>query len=264
MKGRTCLSIVLAAGEGTRMRSAEPKVLHRIAGRPLLAHVLDVVRAAGGSGTAVVVGPGPGHDAVAAEARRAIPDAEIFVQMERRGTADAVLTAKAAIGRGADDVVVIFGDTPLIRAQTLQRLRGALADGAAVAVLGFRPADPTGYGRLIMERGELAAIREDKDATPAERSVGLCNGGLMALAGKHALDILERIGDDNSKREFYLTDAVGGGGGGGGGARHQHQGAIGGCGSGAAKASAPGGARRRRDHGRSGYGLSLSRHQARP
>ncbi len=208
MKGRTCLSIVLAAGEGTRMRSAEPKVLHRIAGRPLLAHVLDVVRAAGGSGTAVVVGPGPGHDAVAAEARRAIPDAEIFVQMERRGTADAVLTAKAAIGRGADDVVVIFGDTPLIRAQTLQRLRGALADGAAVAVLGFRPADPTGYGRLIMERGELAAIREDKDATPAERSVGLCNGGLMALAGKHALDILERIGDDNSKREFYLTDAA--------------------------------------------------------
>jgi bifunctional UDP-N-acetylglucosamine pyrophosphorylase/glucosamine-1-phosphate N-acetyltransferase len=206
MQGKTCLSIVLAAGEGTRMRSALPKVLHSLAGRSLVAHVLEAVRNAGGTDTAVVVGPG--HEAVAAEAKRVVPGAEIYTQTERRGTAHAVLMAKAAIARGSDDVVVIFGDTPLLRAQTLQRLRGALAQGAAVAVLGFRPADPSGYGRLIMKGNQLAAIREDKDATPAERAIGLCNGGLMALAGAHALDILERIGDDNAKREFYLTDAV--------------------------------------------------------
>ena len=207
MKGRTCLSIVLAAGEGTRMRSAQPKVLHAIAGRSLLAHVLEAVRKAGGTGAAVVVGAG--HDAVADEASQTLPGGDIYVQKERRGTAHAVLTAKAAVKRGADDVVVIFGDTPLIRAQTLQRLRAALADGAAVAVLGFRPADPAGYGRLITERGELLAIREHRDATASERSITLCNGGLMGLAGKHALAILDRIGSDNSKNEFYLSDAVG-------------------------------------------------------
>ncbi len=206
MQGKTCLSIVLAAGEGTRMRSTLPKVLHGLAGRSLLGHVLTAVREAGGTATAVVVGPG--HEAVAAEARRVIPDAEIHVQKERRGTAHAVLMAKAAIARGADDVVVIFGDTPLLSAETLRRLRGALTEGAAVAVLGFRPANPTGYGRLIMEGGQLAAIREEKDAAPEERAITLCNGGLMALAGEWALDILERIGDDNANREFYLTDAV--------------------------------------------------------
>lgn len=206
MQGRTCLSIVLAAGEGTRMRSALPKVLHLLAGRSLLAHVLAAVREASGTATAVVVGPG--HEAAAAEAKRIIPDAEIHVQSERRGTAHAVLMARAAIARGADDVVAIFGDTPLLSAKTLRSLRAALAHGAAVAVLGFRPADPTGYGRLIMQQGQLAAIREEKDATPEERAITLCNGGLMALAGKHALDILDRIGDDNAKREFYLTDAV--------------------------------------------------------
>jgi bifunctional UDP-N-acetylglucosamine pyrophosphorylase/glucosamine-1-phosphate N-acetyltransferase len=206
MPGRTCLSIVLAAGEGTRMRSAQPKVLHAIGGRSLLAHVLTAVGEAGGTAAAVVVGPG--HEAVAAEARRVLPAVEIHVQEERRGTAHAVLMAKSALARGTDDVLVIFGDTPLLSAQTLRRLRGALAKDAAVAVLGFRPADPSGYGRLILQGSQLAAIREDKDASPQERKIGLCNGGLMALAGKHALDILERIGDDNAKREFYLTDAV--------------------------------------------------------
>ena len=206
MPVRTCLSIVLAAGEGTRMRSALPKVLNPLAGLTLLAHVLTAVREAGSTAIAVVVGPG--HDAVAAEAGRILPDAEIYVQNERRGTAHAVLMAKAALARGADDVVVIFGDTPLLSPKTLEALRGALAEGAAVAVLGFRPADPTGYGRLIVQGGRLAAIREEKDATAEERAITLCNGGLMALAGKQALDLVERIGDNNAKKEFYLTDAV--------------------------------------------------------
>jgi bifunctional UDP-N-acetylglucosamine pyrophosphorylase / glucosamine-1-phosphate N-acetyltransferase len=203
---RTCLAIVLAAGEGTRMRSARPKVLHEVASRSLLAHVLAALRAAGGTATAVVVGPD--RDDVAAEAHHAMPGAQIFVQAERRGTAHAVLAAKAAIAQGADDVLVIFGDTPLIRPQTLAKLRSALADGAAVAVLGFRPADPTGYGRLVTRGAELLSIVEQADATEQERAITLCNGGLMAFAGKSALPILERIGNANRKGEFYLTDAV--------------------------------------------------------
>jgi bifunctional UDP-N-acetylglucosamine pyrophosphorylase / glucosamine-1-phosphate N-acetyltransferase len=203
---RTCLAVVLAAGEGARMRSARPKVLHAIAGRSLLAHVLHAVREAGGSMTAVVVGLG--GEAVAAEAKRILPEAEIFVQAERRGTAHAVLAAKAAIARAPDDVLVIFGDTPLIRPQTLTRIREAVAQGTAVVVLGFRPQDPAGYGRLVVEGGELLAIREEVDASPAERAIKLCNGGLMAFAGPTALAILERIGNDNRKGEYYLTDAV--------------------------------------------------------
>ena len=137
MTRKTCLAIVLAAGEGTRMRSARPKVLHAIAGRSLLAHVLAAVRGAAIDRTAVVVGPDT--DAVAAEAQRACPKAEVFVQAERRGTAHAVLAARAAIEKGVDDVLVIFGDTPLIAAETLKAMRGAIAHGASIAVLGFRP-----------------------------------------------------------------------------------------------------------------------------
>src|SRR5499426_3861727 len=203
---RTCLAIVLAAGEGTRMRSTRPKVLRTIAGRSLLAHVLDAVRAAGGTMTAVVVGAG--GDAVAAEATRVVPAAEIFVQAERRGTAHAVLAAKSAIARMPDDVLVIFGDTPLIRPETLSRMRRVLADGAALVVLGFRPKEPTGYGRLVLEGNELVAIREEIDASETERAIGLCNGGLMGFAGSTALAILERIGNDNRKGEYYLTDAI--------------------------------------------------------
>jgi bifunctional UDP-N-acetylglucosamine pyrophosphorylase/glucosamine-1-phosphate N-acetyltransferase len=206
MSKRTCLAIVLAAGEGTRMRSSRPKVLHAVAGRSLLAHVLAAVRAAGMEQAAVVVGPG--SDAVTAEAKRALPKAEIFVQSERRGTAHAVLCARKAIERGPDDIVVIFGDTPLVGADTLKQLRGAIDHHASVAVLGFRPRNPTGYGRLIMNGHRLIAIREERDASAAERSIDLCNGGLMALRGEVALEILGRIGDENAKREFYLTDAV--------------------------------------------------------
>src|SRR5882724_304354 len=203
MSGRTCLTIVLAAGEGTRMRSSWPKVLHEVAGRSLLGHALT---AAANTSIAVVVGPA--HDDVSADARVYAPQAQIFVQAERRGTAHAVLSAKAAIKQGADDILVIFGDTPLIRPQTLETLRAALGDGAAVAVLGFRPADPTGYGRLVTVGNELIAIVEHADATEKERAIPLCNGGLMAFDGKVALQILERIGNDNRKGEFYLTDAV--------------------------------------------------------
>jgi bifunctional UDP-N-acetylglucosamine pyrophosphorylase / glucosamine-1-phosphate N-acetyltransferase len=206
MKRRTCLAIVLAAGEGARMRSASPKVLHAIAGRSLLAHVLAAIAEAKITATAVVIGPQ--QDAVAAEAERVLPGADCFVQKERRGTAHAVMAAKSAIGRRPDDILVAYGDTPLIRAATLTRLRAPLAAGAAIAVLAFRPADPSGYGRLIVQGGKLVAIREEADAGAGEKAIRFCNGGIMALAGAHALAILERVGDRNRKHEFYLTDAV--------------------------------------------------------
>jgi len=206
MKARSSLAIVLAAGEGTRMRSALPKVLHSVAGRSLLAHVLAAVGEAGVTATAVVVGTG--QEAVAAEVRRLLPGAKCFVQDERRGTAHAALAAKSAIERQPDDILIVYGDTPFIRPATLTRLRAALAANAAVAVLGFRPADPAGYGRLIVAGGKLMAIREEADASASERAIALCNGGIMALAGAQALAILERIGPHNRKGEFYLTDAV--------------------------------------------------------
>ncbi len=206
MAVRTCLAIVLAAGEGTRMRSARPKVLHEVTGRSLLAHVLTAVAGIAPSAAAIVIGPG--QDEVAAEAKRVLPGATCFVQSERRGTAHAVLAAKAAIEGGADDILIVYGDTPLLRPATLQQLRAPLAEGAAVAVLGFRPAAPSGYGRLVTRNGELMRIVEAADAGPEEKAIGLCNAGAMAFAGDSALAILERIGNRNRKNEFYLTDAV--------------------------------------------------------
>ena len=206
MTGRTSLTIVLAAGEGTRMQSSTPKVLHQVAGRSLLSHVLDAAPHGPGSSLAVVVGPD--HQTVAEEAMRVRTDATTFVQTERLGTAHAVLAARAAIAAGVDDLLVVFGDTPLISAATFERLRAPLKAGAALVVLGFQAADPTGYGRLLVEDGQLVAIREQADASPAERAVTLCNAGVMAFDGRTALQIIDKIGNANSKGEYYLTDAV--------------------------------------------------------
>ncbi|MGJ3261993.1 MAG: bifunctional UDP-N-acetylglucosamine diphosphorylase/glucosamine-1-phosphate N-acetyltransferase GlmU [Salinarimonas sp.] len=204
---RTCLAVVLAAGEGTRMNSTVPKVLHAVAGRSMLAHALAAVRAAGADRVAVVVGPG--REDVAAAARAAVPGAAVFVQEERLGTAHAVLAARAALAEPVDDVVVAYADTPLVEAETFGRLRAPLADGAAVTVLGFDAADPTGYGRVLRDDGAaVLAIREHRDASEAERAVTLCNAGLMALAGAHALSLLDAIGNANAKGEYYLTDTV--------------------------------------------------------
>ena len=206
MTARSSLTIVLAAGEGTRMRSLLPKVLHPLAGQSMLAHVLGATPKGIGASLAVVIGPG--HAAVAEEVKRLRPDATTFTQTERLGTAHAVLAARETIARGADDLLVVFGDTPLISAQTLARLRAPLKNGAALAVLGFRAADPTGYGRLLVEGGQLVAIREEADATAAERNIKLSNAGVMAFDGRRALEIIERIGNTNSKSEYYLVDAV--------------------------------------------------------
>jgi len=206
MSARSSLTVVLAAGEGTRMRSSLPKVLHPVASQSLLAHVLQAAPSGPDARLAVVIGPD--HQAVADEVKRIRPEAETYIQRERLGTAHAVLAARAAIERGADDLLVVFGDTPLISAGTFARLRAPLANGAALAVLGFRAADPTGYGRLLMQGERLVAIREHADASDDERKVTLCNAGVMAFDGRKALSILDRIGDANSKREYYLVDAV--------------------------------------------------------
>lgn len=205
MSDRTFLAVVLAAGEGTRMRSSLPKVLHEVAARPMVAHTIGAAKAAGATRVAAVVGPGA--DAVAAVASKA-GAGEIFTQTDRLGTAHAVLQARAAIAAGADDVVVLYGDTPLVTAETIGRVRAELAAGASVVVLGFRTADPKGYGRLLTDGAGLVAIREEKDASEAERAVDFCNSGIMGLSGAQTLALLEAIGNANAKGEYYLTDAV--------------------------------------------------------
>jgi bifunctional UDP-N-acetylglucosamine pyrophosphorylase/glucosamine-1-phosphate N-acetyltransferase len=186
------------------MRSALPKVLHRVGGRTLIGHVLEAAKASGASALDVVIGPK--RDDVAAEVKKLAPTSGVYIQHERIGTAHAVLSAKAALGNG-NDLIVAFGDTPLVRAETFAVLASALKD-AAVAVLGFRPDNPQGYGRLIEKNGNLVAIREEKDASELEKKITLCNAGIMAIAGKHALPLIEAIENKNTKGEYYLTDAV--------------------------------------------------------
>ncbi len=188
------------------MKSATPKVLHKVAGLPMVAHVVKAAEAAGTGDLALVIGHG------AEEMRKAAgkfaPAAKLFVQEKRLGTADAVLAARDAIATGYDDILVMFGDTPLIDAGALTAAREKLAGGAAVVVLGFRTGEPTGYGRLIEKDGRLLAIREEKDCSEEERRITFCNSGLMAIAGAHALALLEAVGNANAKGEYYLTDIV--------------------------------------------------------
>ncbi|GGD88872.1 bifunctional protein GlmU [Aureimonas endophytica] len=203
---RTCLSVILAAGEGTRMRSSRAKVLHEVAGLPMVGHVVRVAETVGAGGIALVTGRDA--DKVETAVRAIAPEASFHVQEQRLGTAHAVLAARSAIAAGFDDVLILFADTPLVRPETLEKARRSLADGAEICVVGFRPVDPSGYGRLIEAEGELVAIREDKDASDAERAVGFCNAGLMAVRGAALLSLLDAVGDANAKGEFYLTDIV--------------------------------------------------------
>ena len=206
MTQRSCLTVILAAGEGTRMKSAKPKVLHEVAGLSLIGHVAKAARREPGVEVAVVVGREA--EAVKKAVAPFAPEAEVFLQAERLGTAHAVLAARDKIARGYDDVLILFGDTPLIEPQALADLRAGLAAGADVVGMGFHAPDPPGYGRLIVKDGALVAIREDRDASEAERAIAFCNGGLMAVSGRHALSLLDAVGNANAKGEYYLTDIV--------------------------------------------------------
>lgn len=206
MTKRNCLSIVLAAGLGTRMRSDLPKVMHPIGNLPLIGHVLKALGNAASDRVAVVIGPQ--MEDLEKLVKTLAPDAGCHVQADRLGTAHAALAARSAMDTPADDVLVLFGDTPLITPASIDTVRNALAEGADVAVLGFEAADPFGYGRLLVKNGKLQAIREEKDATEEERKVSFCNSGIMGFRGTIVRDLLEAIGNDNANGEYYLTDAV--------------------------------------------------------
>jgi len=201
-------AIILAAGEGTRLKSARPKVLHEIAGQPMICHVIDALRPLEPAETVIV--RGRDGDSVA----RAVSPLPSVVQSPPRGTGDAVRAARSALRArlgNIADIVVLFGDTPLLRAETIAALIDARrrAPEVAVAVAGMRPSDPAPYGRLVLDRdGTLLRIVEARDADPDELAIGLCNGGIMAIDARHAFDLVDRIGNDNKKREFYLTDIV--------------------------------------------------------
>lgn len=198
-------AVVLAAGMGTRMKSALPKVLHPVAGRPMVLHVLDRLAEAGVSRTVVVVPPG------ASAVGETVRPAETAVQDPPLGTGHAVLAARDHLEGLTGPVLVLFGDTPLLTRDTVERMIAALSGdpAPAVAVLGFRPDDPGAYGRLVTNgSGALERIVEYRDATEAEREINLCNAGIMAIAGEHLLPLLDAVGNDNAKGEYYLTDII--------------------------------------------------------
>ncbi|GGF52510.1 bifunctional UDP-N-acetylglucosamine pyrophosphorylase / Glucosamine-1-phosphate N-acetyltransferase [Mameliella alba] len=198
--------IVLAAGKGTRMNSDQPKVLHRIAGAPMLWHALRAGAALAPERT-VVVG-GHGFDAVAEAARDYDPDLSVVEQAEQLGTGHAVRIALPALEGFEGDVVVLYGDTPFISPDTLEAMRAARATHDVV-VLGFEAADPARYGRLVMEGDDLVKIVEFKDATDKERSITLCNSGVIAADAGLLAEMLAKVGNDNASGEYYLTDVPG-------------------------------------------------------
>src|SRR5262245_57572573 len=194
-------AIVLAAGKGTRMKSDLPKVMHRIAGRPMINHLLANLQPLGCAPIAVVVAPG--MESVA----KAVAPHGTAIQKEQKGTAHAALCARQALAGFTGDVLILFGDCPFITTATIRRLleRRRGGDKPAVVVLGFRPADPAQYGRLIQgPDGRLEAIVEYAEATEAQRTVRLCNSGVMAVDGRALFALLDRVRSANARKEFYL------------------------------------------------------------
>ena len=199
-------AIILAAGKGTRMKSDLHKVLHPIAGRPMLLHLAASVAALDPARTVVVTGAG--RDQV--EAAVSPLGIATALQAEQLGTGHAVAQAEAALAGFEGDVLILYGDVPLVSTATMQAMLDRLnAEDAPVAVvLGFRPTDAGAYGRIIAEDGVIAKMVEFKDATPAERAVDLCNSGLMAVRSADLFALLARVGNDNAAGEYYLPDIV--------------------------------------------------------
>lgn len=200
-------AIILAAGKGTRMKSDTHKVLHPIAGRPMLLHLIDSVAALDPARTVVVVGAGREQVERAVEAL----GAETVEQVEQLGTGHAVLQAEAALADFTGDVLILYGDVPLVTAETLRRMLDRLhtPDMPATVVLGFRPADPGAYGRVLADAdGRIAKMVEFKDASPEERAETLCNSGLMAVRSADLFSLLARVTNNNAAGEFYLPDIV--------------------------------------------------------
>ena len=198
--------IILAAGKGTRMQSELPKVLHKVAGAPMLIHAMRAGRALEPKRTIIVAGHG--FEAVSATARAEDPEVEIVRQEAQLGTGHAVDQARAALDDFDGTVIVLYGDCPLIQPRTLEELTATLST-AAVSVLGFEAENAARYGRLITDGDRLKRIVEFKDATPAERAVRLCNSGVMAASAQLLFDLLSEIDANNASGELYLTDVIG-------------------------------------------------------
>lgn len=198
--------IVLAAGKGSRMESDLPKVLHPLAGAPLLAHALH--SAAPLEPERVVVVTGHGAEAVGRAVHDWAPEALLVHQASQEGTAHAVRQAAPALAGFAGDVLVVYGDTPFVRSETLEAMVAARSR-FAVVVLGFQAADPAGYGRLVMADGQLERIVEDRDAGPEERAITLCNSGVVCADAALLFDLVAEVRNENAKGEYYLTDIVG-------------------------------------------------------
>tara|TARA_R110000868_G_scaffold57591_10_gene177924 strand:- start:19904 stop:21271 length:1368 start_codon:yes stop_codon:yes gene_type:complete len=203
---RSRAAVILAAGQGTRMKSKTVKVLHSVGGRPMLDWAIDLAAAAGSARTVTVYGS---HSPAVKTAAEAL-GSRTALQDPPQGTGHAVLAASAEMAGFEGDAIVLYADTPLIRPETVERVFAALQDGASVAVLGFEPPDPAAYGRLVVdETGKLDRIVEFKDASPEERRIGLVNSGVLAAPASLLFDLLGQVGNDNANGEYYLTDVVG-------------------------------------------------------
>jgi bifunctional UDP-N-acetylglucosamine pyrophosphorylase/glucosamine-1-phosphate N-acetyltransferase len=204
---RPFAAVVLAAGKGTRMKSDLHKVLHPIAGRPMLAHLLAAVEGLGAARTVVVVGSGREQ----VEPLVAAHGGELVVQEPQLGTAHAVRQAEGALAGFVGDVLILYGDAPLVETGTMRRMLERLGadDKPATVVVGFRPADPHGYGRILADAdGTIRKMVEHKDASEEERAVDLCNSGLMAVRSEDLWALLSGVENDNAAGEYYLPDIV--------------------------------------------------------
>jgi len=200
-------AVILAAGQGTRMKSPLPKVLHPVGGRAMLDRAIDAAERTGCEKIVVVVGT---HSpAVGEHVRKRLGEAAVAIQDPPIGTGHAVRSAQEALAGFDGDVVITYADVPLLDAPAFEPLFGLRAQGADVAVLGFEPLDPGAYGRLIVQGGELDRIVEAKEATPEELAVRACNSGVMALPSGLLFELLAQVRNDNAKGEYYLTDVVG-------------------------------------------------------
>ena len=202
---RPLAAIILAAGQGTRMKSARHKVLHPIAGKAMLLHLLDSLQTLAPARMVVVVGSAREQVESAVAAR----NVDVAVQSPQLGTGHAVLQARDALAGFDGDILLLFGDAPLVTAATMRRLQTALGGDVAAVVLAFRPDDAGAYGRVIATGGVITKMVEYKDATPAERAETLCNSGLMLVRAADLWPLLARIGNANAAGEYYLPDIIG-------------------------------------------------------
>jgi len=198
--------ILLAAGQGTRMQSDRPKVLHEVAGAPLLWHAMQSATALDPARTVIIAGHGAAE--VESAARAIDPEIVIALQEEQLGTGHAVAQARAALADTSGDTFVLYGDTPFISPDTLAAMEGARAYGFDVIVLGFEARDPGRYGRLVVRDGVLEKIVEFKDASQDERAITLCNSGVVCADTRVLFDLIDAVGNDNASGEYYLTDIV--------------------------------------------------------